>query len=182
MTRTINFLVLLFFLGLVSCDRSDNKDGDKTNTITTTQSKTDPCTLLSETDIRGHFQIGNDMEMKVEKDAIPFPVCFYEWGTNVYQGTVTAGGKTMSYDAPGEVSIVIAAGVQETDFEKSIAAYQDAVDMPGIGQKAVWGNGLSQLTFYKNNALVHIRVKVSADPGVNQEHAVELSDIVLKRM
>lgn len=183
-TNLILFTILSFLF--ISCNNaggSDNKsESTRTSSSTSIKKFENPCELVTLDDLRSQFSIEKEMEVLVNNDGGGFLTCAYEWGKDIYQGTVTVAGKTIEYGSPAKVMIVMAKGIQEEEYKKSTSVYKDAVDVSGIGQMAVWGGTMSQLSFLNNGILFHINVKVLADKAANKQKAISLAEIIIGKL
>lgn len=184
---TIKGLFLLFtsisFL-FVACNSGEGESG------TTTEAKieksvkdiTSPCEIITLNDIKEFFKIQDTTEVKVEDKEVTFPSCSYEWGEDVVMSHMKVGEMSIDYGAPAKVMIVMAKGVPSSGFEQSTAVYKDGEEISGIGEKAIWGAKMSQLTFLYNSTLFHVNVKASSDEEKNKEDAIALSKLILKKL
>ncbi|MEO6949418.1 MAG: hypothetical protein ABI123_07310 [Ginsengibacter sp.] len=176
------FASLSFFL--VACQSSDGESVSATvsQNDKSVKSAIRPCEIITLEDIKDHFQIQASLEVEVSDDNVTFPACSYEWGIDLVMGQVTAGGKTVEYGSPATVMIVVAQNIPPSGFEQSTSVYKDAEEVSGIGDKAVWGAKMSQLTFLIKNTLFHVNVKASPDEEKNKNDAIALSKLIIKKV
>lgn len=175
------FTSLSFFL--VACNSSDGESGATTLSKSGNSGKNviSPCEIITLNDIKDHFKIHDAMEVNISDESVTFPACSYEWGKDVVMDKITAGNKTIEYGAPAKVMIVMAKDVPDSGFEQSTSVYKDGEEISGVGEKAIWGSKMSQLTFLHKKTLFHVNVKASSDKKKNKEDAIALSALILKK-
>ena len=184
---TIKGLFLLFtsfsFL-FVACNSGEEKSDTTTEARIEKSVKdiTSPCEIITLNDIKEYFKIQDTTEVNVENKEVTFPSCSYEWGKDVVMDKITVANQTIEYGAPAKVMIVMAKGVPSSGFEQSTAVYKDGEEISGIGEKAIWGAKMSQITFLYNDTLFHVNVKASSDKQKNKNDAIALSKLILKRI
>ena len=143
---------------------------------------TSPCEIITLNDIKDFFKIQDTTEVKVSDKSVTFPSCSYEWGKDVVMDQITVANKTIEYGAPAKVMIVMAKDIPDDGFERSTSVYKDAEEISGIGEKAIWGAKMSQLTFLIKKTLFHVNVKASSDKEKNKNDAISLSKLILKKV
>ncbi len=86
-----------------------------------------------------------------------YPTCTYVWGkpskkdaTRKQYGLAPEGNKLM---------VIYAQAKSQTDFERVLKVYKDAVTLEGFGAKAVWSKQRGQLSLItENNLIIHVNV------------------------
>lgn len=88
-----------------------------------------------------------------------YPTCKYIWGVESKRDA-----KRAQLGIPPEgnqLSVIYAQAKQEKDFSRVLGSYTDAVDIDGLGVKAVWSDKRQQLSMItKSNLIVHIHMEI----------------------
>ena len=178
------FASLSFFLFACNSSNSDGESGAATLSKSENSGKnvTSPCEIITLNDIKDHFKIQDTMEVILSDNSVTFPMCSYEWGKDLVMGKITVGKKTVEYGSPAQVTIVMVKNVPSSAFEQSTQVYKDAEEISGIGEEAIWGAKMSQLTFLQKTTLYHVNVKASSDKEKNKNDAIALSKLILKKV
>ena len=140
------------------------------------------CQIFTPAEIRGFFSIVAELELKTSEGGGAFPSCAYEWGKDLVVRRIKAGGQDIEVKEPAKVMLVVAKSATADSFTTSTSVYQDAEDMPGIGDMARWGASMSQLTLLSGSHLFHVNVKAHSDPAENKKMAVDLSRLLLQKI
>jgi len=123
-----------------------------------------------------------DAPTEVKDEMRTYPTCFYKWESVNYSTTKTIGGREISLEYPAETTLVLVKEATQAMFTASTKVYKDGVSQDGIGEMAVWGEQMSQLTFLAKGTMVHVNVKVSADAASNRAKAVELASLIIGQL
>lgn len=180
-----NLLIILFgFILLASCGGNSSKtESQKTESRKAKSSQNiSPCSLLTEAEIKDVLSLPKDALTTMEDAVYTYPTCSYEWETLVYEKSTTIGGKQMALEYPYNLMIVLVANANKSMYDKSSVVYKDGENISGLGEMAIWGDGMSQVTFLSNGHMIHLSLKISGDSSVNKEKAIELAKLVEKRL
>ena len=88
----------------------------------------------------------------------------------------------MVLEYPYTLMIVTVANANKSMYEKSIVVYKDGENVSGLGEMAMWGDSMSQVTFLSDGYMIHLSLKVSADNKDNKDKAIELAKLVKERL
>ena len=182
MKNSILLTAILFFL--ISCGTNETKVSDELESpdVEVSNSKgndSSPCQLISESAIKEILGIPEDAATKMEDVMRTYQTCFYEWETVTYPRIMMMGGNEVRYDIPAEISIVMVKNATETMFETSSVIYKEGQVQNGIGDRAIWGDKMSQLTFLAKGTMIHLHVKKSADAAENKEFALKIAEVII---
>ena len=122
--------------------------------------------IITKAYLQSTFEFLNGEKLKyAECKKKSYPTCTYVWGkpskkdaTKIKYGLAPEGKKLM---------VIYAQARSSKDFERVLKTYKDAVDVKGLGQKAVWSNKRKQLSFItKKNLIIHVNVDgtMSSEP------------------
>ncbi len=191
MTYNLNFIgmrnLLIVFFGFIlfaSCGGNSSKtESPKMESRTAKSSKKiSPCSLLTEAEIKDILSLPKDALTTMEDVVYTYPTCSYEWEILVYVKNTTVGGQQMALEYPYKLMIVLVANADKSMFDKSTVVYKDGENISGLGQMAIWGDGMSQVTFLSNGYMIHLSLKISDNNSVNKDKAIELARLVEKRL
>lgn len=182
-----NFLFGLLIAALLS-SCSANAEGEDITPKTETQSEEqstlseNPCDWVSADDIRSIIGVASSFEIEEEFNDYTFPACSYEWEDKKVTKTMQVGGSPMEIAMPSEVMIVLAQDIDAKKFERSTSVYKDGVPLESLGDEAIWGEEMSQLSFRKGSLMWHVHVKVDNDSAVNKKHALAIANFLIEKM
>lgn len=179
-------LLTLLLMGF-ACTNHSTVDGNKgfpvakMNAITSGTVKS-ACQLIGEKEIKRILSIPSDANSSIKDVVRTYPTCFYKWeAIKIEEEKIIAGNKFRS-NYPAELSLVLVQSANEKMFETSVTTYKDGVDVKGIGEAAIWGDQLSQLTILSNGTMVHIHVKVSTESEDNKMKAIEVAKKIIEKL
>ena len=191
MTHNLNFigmrnlLIVLFgFILFASCGGNSSKtDSPKIESRKAKSSENiSPCSLLTEAEIKDVLSLPKDALTTMDDAVYTYPTCSYEWETLVYKKNTTIGGQQMALEYPYKLMIVLVANADKSMYDKSTVVYKDGENISGLGQMAIWGDSMSQVTFLSNEHMIHLSLKVSDNHSENKNKAIELAKLVEKRL
>lgn len=172
------FFILASFILLTSCG-----GGSSSNEKSTKSTKpTKPCSFLTEAEIKEVLSLPEDAPTTMEDVVYTYPTCSYEWETLIYEKPTTISGQDMVLEYPYTLMIVTVANANKSMYEKSIVVYKDGENVSGLGEMAMWGDSMSQVTFLSDGYMIHLSLKVSADNKDNKDKAIELAKLVKERL
>lgn len=180
-----NLLIVLFsFILIASCGGNSSKtESSKAEPRKAKSSENiSPCSLLSESEIKDILSLPKDAHTTMEDAVYTYPTCSYEWGTLFYEKNTAVAGREIVLEYPYKLMIVLVANASNSMYDESTVVYKDGENISGLGEMAMWGNKMSQVTFLSNGHLVHLSLKVSANNSENKEKAIELAKLVEKRL
>jgi len=141
-----------------------------------------PCDLLTESEIKKTFSISEAEPAEIKNVVRTYPTCFYKWESISFSKTSIIGGNEVSIDYPTEVSIVVVKNASEEMYQTSTRVYKDGQAQQGIGDMAIWGGGMSQLTFLSKGYMIHLNVQMSDVEMINKENAIKLSAFIIEKL
>lgn len=191
MTHNLNFiemknlLIVLFgFMLITSCGGNSSKtESQKTESGKVKSSESiSPCSLLSEVEIKDVLSLPKDALTTMENAVYTYPTCSYEWETLVYEKNTTIGGQQMALEYPYKLMVVLVANADKSMYDKSTVVYKNGENISGLGEMAIWGDDMSQVTFLSDGSIIHLSLKISGNNSENKDKAIELAKLVEKRL
>jgi hypothetical protein len=172
-----SLLVLTFATSCGQETTNSNKelDADTPKTVVNESTDISPCSLISEADLNKILAIPEGKTLDMEDKQLTYPTCIYKWEEWTFSETKTFSGTSVNIDYPSEVLVVFVKNASKSMFETSTKAYRDGVAVSGVGEMAMWGDILSQLTFLANGSMIHVHVKTSTDATLNKENAIKIA-------
>lgn len=140
------------------------------------------CELISDAELKHLLELPEGAKTSSESSEKPYPACFYRWKNATYPLSKKIGNREMTIDTPIEVNIVIVDEADEAMYLRSIKAYKDGESEEGVGEMAIWGDGLSQISILEKGKLIHIYVKKSQDAPENRTAAVTIANAIIKKL
>lgn len=138
-----------------------------------------PCELFSEADVRDLFGVAETIEISIEDKDYTYPTCSYKWEDKKVQRTTKVGSMEVTTDMPSELMLVTVSNANEKMFDRSVQVYKDGIPVEGVGEKAMWGEQMAQLSVMGNGMLYHIHVKANNDDSINKEKAIAIAKKIL---
>ncbi len=178
----ITMLPILIACGNNNTNLSDDPENSKIEVSSANEMEISPCDLISETDIKNLFSIPENTPAEVKDVVRTYPTCFYKWETVKFSETKKIGNNEVSIDYPTEVTIVLVKNADEKKYNTSIKVYKDGQTQNGIGDMAIWGGKMSQLTFLSQGYMIHVYVKMSSDQSKNKEMANKIAALIIKKL
>lgn len=186
MKKLILFASCLSLFMVSACsgesDNSKEENSDEKKTSQAAAIPDSPCELVSSENIRQIVGVDAAFEITMQDKEYTYPTCKFEWEDQKVKKTMEVGGRTMEIDMPSEVLLVLVKDVNEKMFNRSTQVYKDGEDVSGVGEMAVWGDELAQLTFLKGSVMMHVHVKVNNDNVVNKKKAIEIAEFILEKI
>jgi len=188
--KIMNFKKLTFALSvslfIFSCIDSTKVDKEKVfNEVVTGNTEIlpgSPCELISVDDVKSICNVSNEVEIVQEDKVYTHPTCTFEWKDGKVTHVMSVGGRDMTIDLPSEVMIVMVSNSNEKMFGQSTSVYKDGVSVDEVGEKAMWGIKMSQLTFLSNGYMFHVHIKVSDDNEDNKQKAIEVAHLLSSKI
>jgi hypothetical protein len=144
--------------------------------------KISPCSLLTEAEIKDVLSLPKDALTTMEDAVYTYPTCSYEWETLVYEKSTTIGGQQVALEYPYKLMIVLVANANKSMFDKTTVVYKDGESISELGEMAIWGDDMSQITFLSKEHIIHLSLNVSGNHSENKDKAIELAKLVEKRL
>jgi hypothetical protein len=183
---TITTVLLLSMFAVACSDNGESTDESgekKTEQSSTTKDISDnPCDLINADDMRTLLGVGTEYDISMEAKDYTFPACSFRWEDGKVKRTMEIGGREMTIDSPSEVMVVLVKDSNESKFDRSTSVYKDGVAVEGLGDEAMWGEEMSQLSFRKGSVMMHVNVKIDNDSAVNKEGAMNIANFLLGKL
>lgn len=146
------------------------------------ESASSPCGFVTETKIKEVLGIPADAPTEMKDVMRTYPTCFYEWESITFSTKRSIAGQEVSLDFPAEAAIILVKNATDKMFGISTSVYKDGETIAGIGDMAMWGVKMSQLTFLAKGTMIHLHVKVSGDAAANKAKASELAALIIEKL
>lgn len=190
MKKSIVLIISCIFA--IACGNSETSKTEKTETEAivaeneaapaATESDSSPCEFVSEAKIKEVLGIPSEASTEIKDVMRTYPTCFYKWESIKFSTKRTIAGKEVSLDFPAEAAIILVGKASEKMFNTSTSVYKDGEAIDGIGDMAMWGTRMSQLTFVAKGTMIHLHVKASGDAIANKAKAVELAALIIQKL
>lgn len=188
-----SLLLIACCIFAIACGNSETSKAENTQTEATatekeaasalTEDTSSPCSFVTETKIKEVLGIAADAATKMKDVIRTYPTCFYEWvEVTAFSTTKSIAGQEIVLNYPAEASIVLVKDASDKMVGISSKVYKDGVAVAGIGDMAIWGSKMSQLTFLANGTMIHLHVRISGDAEVNKTKAVELAALIIEKL
>ena len=182
-----NFLFITILFLFLFCENNksnptDEQESYKANVSAASGVEISPCDLVSETAVKKLLSIPENIPSDIDNTVRTYPTCFYKWETVKFTQTKKFGGKDVSIDYPTEMTIVLVKNATEKMFETSTKVYKDGQVQNGIGDRAIWGGKMSQLTFLSDGYMIHLHVRMSSNEVDNQEIATKIAVLIIESL
>jgi len=141
-----------------------------------------PCELISVDDVKSICNVSNEFKIVQEDKVYTHPTCTFNWEDGKVTHAMNVGGRDITTDIPSEVMVVMVSSSNEEMFGRSTSVYKDGVSVDKVGQKAMWGIKMSQLTFLSNGYMFHVHIKVSNDNEDNKQKAIEIAHLLISKV
>ena len=184
--KYILFIAILFLS--IGCDNkpatpSDSpKDTKDLKASNTDKPERHPCDLVNEAEIKKLFSIAEDVPTDINPAQRTYPTCFYKWESVTFPVTKTIAKRETTINYPTEMTIVLVKNATEKMYETSIKVYKEGVAQNGIGEMAIWGGKMSQLSFLAKGYLIHLHVKKSSDEAENKALASKIAALIIAKL
>ncbi|MBR9978491.1 MAG: hypothetical protein KFH87_10415 [Bacteroidetes bacterium] len=139
-----------------------------------------PCELISLEVVKSHIPIPEGINVIKEDEKLTYPTCTFKWKDGIRKKSQTIGTTVVEYDIESKVLIVLVKDANSSMFDRSTSVYKNPEELTELGERAVWGENISQLTFLSKGVMMHVHVQVDNDKSVNRKHAIELTKHLLK--
>ena len=182
-------LPVIVFIGLswlTSCAQ-ENNDTDNNLALTTKEtagttstSLESPCELITLDVVKSQIPIPDGVDVVLEDKKLTYPTCIFKWKDGIRKQSQTIGTTVVTYDVESTVLIVLVKDAKSTMFDRSTSVYKNPEELSGLGDRAVWGDNMNQLTFLAKGVMMHVHVHVDNDKSVNKKHAIAIAQHLLK--
>lgn len=183
---TLLILSTILCFSFTSCssgeDASETENKTKSEDTAGWDVPDSPCEIINANDIRDLLKIDAEFEIDMQEKNYTYPACSFRWEDGKVVNSTEIGGRIMDFEAPSEVMVVLAKDTDESKYERSIKVYHDAEPVSSVGDRAVWGTEMEQLTFQKDELLFHIHVKMDNMSAVNREAAIKIAEFILGKI
>ncbi len=187
-----SLLLIVCCIFAIACGNSETSKAESTQTeaITTekdaapakTESASSPCSFVTEEKIKVVLGIPADDLAEIKDVMRTYPTCFYKWKTTAFSTKKSVAGQEVILNYPAEASIVLVKDATDKMFGISTKVYRDGVSVDGVGDMAMWGSTLSQLTFLAKGTMIHLHVRTSDNAETNKAKAVELAALIIEKL
>ncbi len=135
----------------------------------------DPCDLISSEKMIQFTSLDSSQKMGVESKVLTYPTCVYRWENVLVKTKTFELGEELELELPAQVNIVLLREKNAEDYQRAIKTYVDPQEIEGVGEMAVWGDRLSQLTFLAQDHIFHVYVNVNNAIEINRQVAEEIA-------
>ncbi|GAB5415949.1 MAG: hypothetical protein Crog4KO_07300 [Crocinitomicaceae bacterium] len=177
-------ILALFAISCSSNEAAEDQNGEKLTEETSGKVNipNSPCDWIDKVDIRTLIGVDAQYEISMEAKDYTFPACSFRWEDGKVVKNMEVAGRKMTVDSPSEVMVVFASDINAEKFERSVQVYKDGENVEGVGEEAMWGAEMSQLSFRKGTVMMHVHVKVDNDGAVNKKHALKIAEFLIAKM
>jgi len=186
--RKIHLLFVVISLLILACNSKENKIDatrktiiDKNDEVEKPSTFDSPCELVSIEDIKNTFAVA-EYPIETKDKILTHPTCMYKWEDGQVFSIKKIANQELKMESPSEVLIVMVKKANENKFNQSTKVYKQVQVISNVGDMAVWDSRMSQLTFLSNNYMFHVHVKVSNEEINNQKKAIEVSNLIIKKL
>lgn len=184
MKNLIVFVSLFIFI--TACNNgapaeSSNEVQNEENGTTLIEEKM-PCDLISEAEIESICGIPDSATATIEKKERTYTSCFYTWENYTFNRVMQMAGMDVDIPIPAEMSIVPVKNATEDMFETATKVYKDGEIINGLGDRAMWGAQMSQLTFLAKEQMIHLHLVVSDDAADNKNKALKIAAVLVENL
>lgn len=162
-------LITIVFVSTLACSGSDDPDGKS------------PCELLTISQTNSVLKY-EDSAPEIKDEVLTYPTCTYDWNDISFPVVQTIGSQEITIDHTPRLTLVMVANATESMYETSIKVYSDGETLDGVGERATWGDQMTQLSLLSDGYLIHVYVKVDADADENQTKAVALAKLIVENL
>ena len=179
--------ILAIACGNTETSKAENNHTEALNTEkaavpATTEKASSPCGFVTEAKIKEVLGLPADAVTDMRDVMRTYPTCFYKWESVIFTRKQMISGRELDLEYPAEVVIVLVKHASSQMFDTSTTVYKDGETQDGIGEMAIWGSQMSQLTFLAKGTMIHLNVKVSGDAADNKAKAVELAGLIFDKL
>tara|TARA_R110000737_G_scaffold347664_1_gene379666 strand:- start:15577 stop:16140 length:564 start_codon:yes stop_codon:yes gene_type:complete len=178
---------LTLTLLILSCGNSEgnsasNDESSQSEQVTSKDVNfNSPCELVSSKEIKSICNVESKYEIVQADKLYTYPTCTFKWEDKKVSQVTSIGGNEVKYDMPSEVLIVMVSNSTEKMFEQATVVYKDGIDV-SVGEKAIWGNKMSQLTFLAKDYMFHVHLKISNDDSDNKLKAIKVAELLIGKI
>lgn len=176
-------LILPLFIFACSGD-VDNNSSTESNESEESKSYSEvsfdsPCQLISVEEVASICDVSSEFEIIQQDKDFTYPTCIFEWEDKKVSSVMSVGGQDITIDRPSEVMLVMVEDANNNMFKQSASVYKDGAGIDGVGDIAIWGTKMSQMTFLSNGYMFHLKLKVSNDAEDNKQKAIEVAKLII---
>ena len=140
-----------------------------------------PCELLSTEEMANVCSIPSTVEITQLAKMYTYPTCVYSWNDGkCIQESFSGGHSTFVVD--NNVMIVMVEDATDDIFEMSTGVYKDGVSVDNVGEKAMWGEKMSQLSFMAKGYMFHVNVKILPSAEENKKAAIDIARFLAEKL
>lgn len=141
-----------------------------------------PCDLISSDEIVSLFGIPSEFEVvQAEKD-YTYPTCTFKWKDGKVYQEMKIGNQEIKTEIDSEVLIVMVEKSNKKMFDQATKVYKDGIEVNGVGDNAIWGGEMSQLTFLSGDYIFHVNVKARNFSDKNKAKAIEIAKLLISKI
>lgn len=140
-----------------------------------------PCSLLEIDEVKNICNVAEGTEISKEKKQYTFPSCKFKWKDGSLKETKNIGGNKIEIVSNQEILLVLVENADNSMFERSTKVYKDGETVSGIGDKAIWGTAMHQLTFLAKGTMMHVNVFTSSDNEINRQNAMAIAKLMIDK-
>jgi len=138
--------------------------------------------IITESYVKNEFNFQDGELFKYSKcENKSYLTCKYIWGVESQKDA-----KRVQMGLPPEgnqLSVIYSRAKQKKDFSRVLSSYTDAVDIDGLGVKAVWSDKRQQLSMItKSNLIVHIHIEIKGMSSNHKDKAMSVAQHILTQI
>ena len=190
MKKIIPIYIVILFASVIltsfAQEKSNTEIKQKSVLTKTTTANTNsfesPCELITLDLIKSYIPIPDGINVIKQDEKLTYPTCTFKWKDGIRKKSQTIGKTEITYDVESKVMIVLVKDAKSSMFNRSTSVYKNPEELTGLGERAVWGDNMNQLTFFSKGVMMHVHVNADDDKSVNRKHAIELTKHLLKKL
>jgi len=140
-----------------------------------------PCELLTIEEMANICSVSGEIEITQLAKMYTYPTCVYSWNDGKCIQESSIGGHS-TFVVDNNVMIVMVKDASEDIFEISTGVYKDGISVENVGEKAKWGEKMSQLSFLSKGYMFHVNVKILPSSEENKKAAVEIARFLVEKL
>lgn len=186
MKKHILFIAGLALSTLIACSSDAKVDQNEESSAKTEKGGTkavpdSPCAVVSADDLRNILDVPQSFKINMEDKDLTYPTCTFKWD-DTFVRVMDMRGTSVNIDMESEVLIVMVKDCTASMFDRSTKVYKDGVSVTNLGDQAIWGEKMNQLTFRSGDVMMHVHVEVDGDSAVNKEGAIKIAKFAIAKL